>query len=555
MNLKLYALKNAVLHEGKAVSGAIVPKALGKNPNLKKDMKKLMTQINEVVSEVNKMKIDEQKKELLKLDAHALDKKEEVHELPDIPNIKKKKCNFRLPPGPEKQLHIGHALTFLLNDYYAKKYEGKLILRFEDTNPEKCAWEYVRGIREDLSALEIKWDDEYFLSDKMSAYYNYAESLMKLGHAYACICPKKSEEERFNKKRCDCAKNDVNWSLRNWNKMKYGTYKEGKCILRLKGDMESKNSTMWDPILFRINKTKHYRQGNKYNIWPMYDFTVAIEDSLVTHVLRDSNWTQRVELQNFIRQKCNIKTNPENVLYSRYEIQGGVTKGRVIRKLVEDKVVTGYDDIRLSTVKGMIRKGIQVETLRELLIELGISKSKRTIPLNKIYAINRRVLEKKVNHYQLIKPKDSIKLIVKNCPETINVPLNSYSKKNIKIELSGDFIINKLRKDVKNIRLKNGFSVNILKINEAEILGEYVNEKFMKGMNVVNWVSSNNVRVKILEGLPLFNEKGDINNNSLITHELIIEKLVNELLVGTIVVFEKFGYCKKEAEQWIFIHE
>ncbi|MFA5333610.1 MAG: glutamate--tRNA ligase family protein [Candidatus Nanoarchaeia archaeon] len=556
MNLKLYALKNAVTHDGKAVAGAIVPKALGENPKLKSDMKKLMAEINKAVTEVNKMSLDNQKKELLKLDEHALDKKEEVHELPEIPNIKKKKCSFRLPPGPEKQLHIGHALSFLLNDYYAKKYEGKLILRFEDTNPEKCKLEYVKGIREDLTALGINYDEEYFLSDKMHNYYDYAENLIKTENAYACVCPKKSDEdEGFSKKRCSCADKDVNWSLRHWNKMKYGTYREGECVLRLKGDMKSKNSAMWDPVIFRINKTKHYRQGNKYFIWPMYDFTAAIEDSLITHVLRDSNWTQRVELQDYIRLKCGIKVNPENVLYSRYELQGGVTKGRVIRKLVEEGVVSGYDDIRLTTVKGFLRKGIQVETLRELLIELGITKSKRTIPMDKIYAINRRVLEKKVNHYQAIKPENSMKLTVKNCPETIINPLNNHSKDSIEIKLNGEFIINKLDKNVKSVRLKNGFSVNISKNDGKEAVSDYEAGEFEKGMNIVSWISNNNTQIKVIEGLPLMNDKGEINKNSLITHKLIIEKSVNELPVGTIAVFEKFGFCKKEADNWIFIHE
>jgi glutamyl/glutaminyl-tRNA synthetase len=166
--------------------------------------------------------------------------------------------------------------------------------------------------------------------------------------------------------------------------------------IRLKGDMKSKNSTMWDPVIFRINKTKHYRQGSKYFAWPVYDFTASIEDSKITHALRDSNWTQRVELQDYIREKCGIKNHPVNVLYSRYEIEGGLTKGREIRRLVNDKIVEGYDDIRLSTIKGMLKKGIQPETLRELVIDLGVSKSKKHIPMDKVYAINRKVLEKKI---------------------------------------------------------------------------------------------------------------------------------------------------------------
>lgn len=540
MNIKLFALKNAVMHKGKAVAGAIVPKALGEKPSLKKDMKKLMIEINNAVNEVNKMSFEEQKKELLKLDKSALDKKEEIRELPEIPGIKKGKCSFRLPPGPEKELHIGHALSFLLNDYYARKYNGKLILRFEDTNPEKCELKYVNGIRDDLDALGIKRDMEYFMSDNMPKYYELAEKLIKKNNAYACVCPKKSDDDSgFDKKRCACADNDVNWSLRHWNKMKYGTYREGECVIRLKGDMKSKNTAMWDPVIFRIIKAKHYRQGSKYNAWPTYDFTASIEDKEVTHVLRDSNWTQRIELQDHIRRLCGIKNNPVNVLYSRYQIEGGVTQGRVIREAVEKGIANGYDDIRLSTVKAILRKGIQTETLRELLIELGITKSKRTIPLDKINAINRKILEKKANHYLAVKLIDSMKLRVENCPGKI----------------SKDFVINGISKQDKMIRLKNSFNAKIKSFDSNGILSEYAGGELSKGIKIVDWVSENNAKIKVLEGKPLFNEKGEVIPDSLVTHELLVEKNVDELSVGTIAYFEKFGYCKKEENQWIFIHE
>jgi len=287
----------------------------------------------------------------------------------------------------------------------------------------------------------------------------------------------------------------------------------------------------------------------------MYDFTAAIEDALITHALRDSNWTQRVELQDFIRKKCGIKENPVNVLYSRYQIEGGVTQGRVIRKLVEDKLVQGYDDIRLSTVKAFLRKGIRVETLRELLVELGISKSKRTIPTDKIYSINKKFLEKIANHYLAVKADDSMSLNVKNCPTKLSVPLNSFSDKKIDVKLTGEFVISKISKEDKVIRLKNGFNVKIVSLDSKQAAGEYDKGELTKEIKIVSWVSNNNVKVNILEGKPLFNDKEELNPDSLITHQLIIESFVNELPKGTITYFERFGFCKKEEKQWIFVHE
>jgi len=527
--IKELVLKNAVSHKGKSVAGAIIPKILGQEPELKSEIKKLMPTIQKIVKEINSMNLDAQKKELLKIDSHALDKKVEIKELPEIKDIVVGKCSFRLPPGPEKQLHVGHSFSFLLNNYYAKKYKGKLILRFEDTNPEKCEQVFVNGIKEDLKALGITWDQEYFLSDNMNEYYKLAEKLIKQGDAYACTCSSEiMKKNRENHVSCACSKLDINANLRFWNKMKYGTYREGECVLRLKADMKSKNSVMWDPVIFRMNHTKHYRQGSKYKIWPLYDFTASVEDAKITHVLRDSNWTQRIELQDFIRVKLGIKSNPVNVLFSRFEIEGGVTKGRVIRELVDKGIVSGYDDIRLSTVKGFLRRGILPETLMEVLIDTGISKSKTTIPMEKINTINRRILAERVSHYFFVEE-----------PVLINV------------KDKGEYYIQKSDFKKGIIRLKDSFNIDVKKDN----LADYAGEDLIKGAPVIQWVEKDDaVSTEVVEALPLFNDKDELNKTTLIVHKGVISKKASQLPVGTQVQFERFGYAKKETNNWIFTH-
>lgn len=554
--IKYHVLKNAATHDGKARFKPIIPKLLGEDEGLKKDLKKLIPRIKKVVKEVNGLELEEQEDLLLKMDEHALDTPEEDNVLPDLKNVKQGECSFRLPPGPEKELHIGHALSYLLNNYYAEKYDGKLILRFEDTNPETCKQVFVDGNKQDLKSLGIKWDEEYCLSDNMKDYYNHCTRLIKEKKAYSCTCSsEKMSELRKEHKRCKCAGKPVNSNLQDWNKMKYGTYREGECVIRLKGDMKSKNSVMWDPVLFRVNKTKHYKQGSRYKTWPLYDFTAAIEDVKITHVLRDANWTQRVELQDFIREQLGFEHNPENVLYARYDIQGGVTKGRVIRDLVNNGVVEGYDDIRLATIKGLFRRGILPETFMNLLEEVGITKSKTTIPMKKIYTINRRLLNKRVNRYYFV--KEPVLLKVKNAPKgKAEIPLNPYTKKTRSLTMSDEVYINKPDAVKGLIRLKHGFNVKITKVEGKEAIGEYVEEDTITNLPIIQWVpKKQSIMIKVLEPLPLFDEEGKLNENSLITHKGIGEEALKNLPIGEQVQFERFAFVKKEKEQWVLTHE
>ncbi len=528
--IRKIALKNAVLHKGKTSVGFVIPKLLAIDSSLKSRIDSIVPKVKKIVDEVNSMAFEEQKKELLSIDPKALEKekKEEVKELPEIEGIKVGKCSFRLPPAPEKELHIGHALSYTLNYYYAKKYKGKLILRIEDTNPEKCSMDYVIGNKNDIKAIGIKWDEEYFLSDNMDKYYKLCTKLIKEEKAYACTCSPETIRENRNKHiRCKCAEHTVNENLRHWNKMRYGVYKEGKCVIRFKGDMNSKNSTMWDPIIFRVVNKKHYRQGSRYHAWPMYDFTAAIEDSKITHVLRDANWTQRIELQDAIREALGIKKHPTNILYSRYEVKGGVTKGRVIRELVEKGVVTGYDDIRLTTIKGLLRRGIQPQVFLELLKDVGITKSKTTITMEKIYSINRRIIEPIAKHFFFV--EDPVEYDIDG--------------KTIVIQKSD------LTQGV--IRLKDGFNI--------EIRGEKAvkkGEELIKGVPIVQWLyKEDGIETEVIEGKPLFDDKGNLNENSLVIHKGLVDKRAMELEDGSIVQFERFGYCKKEGDHWIYIHK
>ncbi|TFH02038.1 MAG: glutamate--tRNA ligase, partial [Candidatus Thorarchaeota archaeon] len=259
----------------------------------------------------------------------------------------------RIPPGPEKYPHMGHAISFMINYMYAEKYKGKVWLRFEDTNPDKCKREFYDVIKQGLRWLGIEWGLEKNESDSLKMYYTRAKRLIDSDNAYVCTCDVETvRNNRRSGKVCDCRINSVEENLKLWQKM-FDEFKQGEAMLRLKGDIEAKDTSFRDPMLMRINDTPHCWTGNKFRVWPGYDFTNAIEDSEcgITHVLRSNEFNTR--LQKHLRELMGYKKHPEYVEYGRYNIIGGVTKGRVIRELVENGTVSGWDDPRLMTVKAI----------------------------------------------------------------------------------------------------------------------------------------------------------------------------------------------------------
>jgi len=289
-----YSLKNALEHEGKCLQGNVI-NALFHEGLKKEEIKDISKLINEKVNFVNSMRLDEQKKEFDQL-KELISKRETrgENELPKIPNVIPGKIVTRIPPEPSKYNHIGHAISFLFNYSYAKEYNGKCILRFEDTNPEKVSQEYVDAMKKDvLEYLDIKPDEIRYVSDDMEKLYSYAEQLINTDNAYVCFCEQeKLRELRHKGKECEHRNQTKKENMDYWKEMLNGKYKEGEVSLRLKGDMKSLNQVMRDPVIFRIVETPHYKLGNRYKVWPMYDFYNPIEDGLckVTHILRSNEF-------------------------------------------------------------------------------------------------------------------------------------------------------------------------------------------------------------------------------------------------------------------------
>lgn len=413
-----YVLKNA-LDFGSVKNAVVLGLILRENPELKNDVPKLMQEINIQILKVASLNKEEIKSKLEKDFPELLQEKKEgsLGPLKPLPEARMGKVVTRLAPEPSKYNHIGHALIFLIQYLYARMYQGRCILRFDDTNPEKSTEEYYQAMLEDLSWLGIKWDKELLASDDLPRMYSLAEQLIQESQAYVCSC----SQEEIKKNRelmqpCACRNKTAKKNLADWKMMLTRKFKEGEVILRLKGDMASNNGVMRDPVIFRICYTPHFRQGTKYCVWPMYDFENPVEDSLnnVTHVIRSKEFELRAELHLYIQKLLNLKS-PVVTEIGRYNITGAETQGRVIREMIQAGKVTGWDDPRLVTIKALRRRGFIPEMFKELAQTVGLSKSGGHIDPTVLASANRSLIDGKVNRYFLV--IDPVKVKIVNAPD------------------------------------------------------------------------------------------------------------------------------------------
>jgi glutamyl-tRNA synthetase len=544
-----YALENAIKFKGKANPGAVIGKILASNPEVKQDMKNVSIQINEIIKEVNSIPLEKQTQMLLEFNpefhdqekAKKQERKEQRKELPELKNAIPGKVLTRIAPEPSKYNHIGHAASFLLNYMYALKYDGKCILRFEDTNPEKGAQEYVSAMEQDvLEYLDIKTEKTVFVSDHMDKYYEFGEQLIEKENAYTCICKSETISKlRREMKACPCRDKTSNQTMSDWIKMKNGELEEGSITLRLKIDMEHKNAVMRDPVIFRLSYKPHYRQNDKYKIWPMYDFENAIEEGLlgVTHVLRSNEFDSRIELQNHIRNLFNLP-NPEIKQYARFNITGAITQGREIRALIESGDYIGWDDPRLVTLRALKRRGIVKEAFYELAKVIGMSKTSSNLDFSVIASINRSILDEKADRYFYI--HDPVKIMIENAPE-LNIELDihpHHRKGGRKFKTNNEFFVSKTDldsiKEGELVRLMD--CLNFRKKENKFIFDSIEVEKYkLEGKKIIHWVPTNSaIEISIL--MPDCKETIGI-----------AEENITNIQEDQVVQFERYAFCRLDS--------
>ncbi len=552
------ALLNAVSHDGKAQAGAIVGKILGERQDLRSKVKELSTVISIVVNEVNNLSLAEQKA-IVEEKWPETQKKEKPEEkrLPPLPNADKyAKIVTRFSPNPDCVLHLGSARAIILSHEYARIYNGKFILRFEDTDPKikKPSLEFYDSIRHDLKWLDCKVDEEYIQSDRLPIYYEYTEKLIRGGNAYVCECPPEEfRKKTIAKEPCPCRMQSAEENLEHWNRMLSGGYSEGQAVVRVKTDLENPNPAVRDWPALRIIDTKKYphpRVGSKYIVWPLYNLAAGIDDHLLgmTHIIRGKE-----HYTNMVRQKYMYEylgwTYPEAIHYGRLKITGAdLSKSKIVAG-IKAGTYTGFDDPRLGTFAALRKRGITPEAIKKMIIEVGIKPNDVTLSWENLFSYNRKILDATSSRYFFV--AEPIELKVLNVPKSFHAKLPLHPEepergfREYTVEPQGNdkavsFWISK--KDTegmeagKAIRLMELFNIKIENKTGNLVTATFTSESYE---------DVRKIKVQLIQWIP----KGEefacqiVMPDASIT-EGFAESACKKLKPDTIIQFERFGFTR-----------
>ncbi|TFF84995.1 glutamate--tRNA ligase [Candidatus Heimdallarchaeota archaeon] len=586
--VRKYTLDNAVKYDGKAQVKSVMQKIMGTHKELRSRAKVILKEVEQTIPKINSLSPAEQLKELKKIAPELLEQEDSDKrptELPPLENALEGKVKTRYAPEPNGDMHIGHAFTAFFAHYYAQRYEGTFLLRFEDTNPAQERTEFMDAHRESLAWLGLEPDEEVIVSYDLPFLYEKAEKLIEKDLAYTCSCTSDTMHTyRNEEKLCKHASATPEETLQTWEKMLAGKFDEGDMVLRLRGDIHHKNAVMREPVIFTIRKDSHCLQGEKYNLWPLYDFAAAIEDYKcgITHIGRSSEFDTRIELQNYIREVLGMLPQPEIFHFARFNVIGSPASKRKIKPLISEGKVEGWDDIRLVTIKGLRKRGITPAAIKAVAKEIGMTTQPTNIDWSLIEAKNRQIIDSQANRYFFV--PNPVLVYVKNAPEGLisEIPLHpDFPDRGIKKQPTGLFFLipNKDYLELaieKEFRLKDLYNiiltdkeVNLFGKNEPEVISsfdkeqqaflkqfkhqaiaKYTDEELKPGPKI-QWTAADPretipVEVKIPEVLFI---DGKYNKNSLHVTTGFAEKAATNLQVGDIVQFERFGFIRVDQKK------
>ncbi len=560
-------LRNAVDYNGRARLDSVISKILGSRPQIKSNIKDVIPKIKEILEQINSLSIERQRELLLQKCPSYFDAKKMVEKnesvLPPLINANIGKVVTRFPPEPNGYPHIGHAKAAVIDEEYAKMYSGKLILRFDDTNPLNEKIEYYDAILEGLSWLNIKPDMIKNTSDDINLLHHYGRKLINKGGAYICLCDQTTIHDLRSKGiPCQCRIHSDK-SLENSDKIFNGYYHKNEAIIRFKGKIDSDNTAMRDPTLFRIIENTHPKLGDKIFLWPTYDFAAPIEDSLdgVTHAFRTKEYELRNELYRQILTILDLRI-PEVIEFSRLEFEGLPVSKRKLKPLIEEKLVEGWSDPRLPTLMGLKRRGFTPDAIRRFVLSLGITLSETKPSIEVLEAFNRKIIDSKSKRLSFI--DEPFKLTIKNANRKKVLFKNHPSIEMGSREIDVNNVVFISSKDAE--KLKNGMEIRLIELYNIKVstidmakkegLVEYTDDILKENIQKIQWVSElDMVKYTILKPNKLF--IGDkLNPNSLEVLEGFAESYVNTLSNGTMVQFIRFGFCRiEDTKSAIFTHK
>lgn len=529
-----HALLNAAKHKGNANPGAVMGSIMANEPELRSRAKEIGPLAGKIVAQVNNLSAEEQASEMEKFNVEVKEKKK-VKEvgLQELPGSHEN-IVLRFAPNPSGPLHIGHSRAAVPNAEYVKRHNGKLILRIEDTDPKRVYEDAYEMIPEDLEWLGIKPDEIVYQSDRFEIYYDYARQLIEKGAAYMCTCDGATFKElKDNCKACPCRDNSVEENLELWDK--FDTMDAGEAVLRVKTDINHKNPAIRDWVAMRIVDETHPRLGNKYRIYPMMNFSVAVDDHLMgmTHVLRGKDHLANSEKQKYLYDHMRWDL-PEFIHYGRLKMEDIALSTSKALAGIEDGTYSGWDDPRLGTLRAVARRGIDPKTIYNLITEIGVKMADSAISWKKIYGLNRNYLEPIANRYFFVED-----------PQLIEV--SNYKDGEVVIErpLHADHLDrgNRLLPfDGKAYLAKNDIADGVFRLMDAvnvDISGDEIN------YNSTSFEDARAQKARIIQWVPVeenVNVKIVMDDASL--KEGLGEVALADLNVGDIVQFERVGFAR-----------
>lgn len=562
--IKRIALLNAVSHDGKAQSKPVIGKLLAERPDLRSIVREIVSLVDEIVLEVNSMSLEEQTKALKALWPEALAKekaKERAEEksLPPLPNVEKYgRVVTRFAPNPDCVLHLGSARAIILSHEYARMYNGRFILRFEDTDPrlKRSSLQFMDLIRKDLEWLGCTPDEEYIQSDRIEIYYEYAEKLLRDGYAYVCTCkPEEFRRRMVAGEPCACRNLPPEEHMRRWGAMLGGVYSEGEAVMRIKTDLKHPNPAIRDWPAFRIIDTRrhpHPRVGSKYRVWPLYNFACGVDDHLmgITHIIRGKEHLTNQERQKYLYRYLGWEY-PEAIHYGRLKIEGAsLSKSKILRG-VREGLYSGWDDPRLATFLALKRRGIRPEAIRRLILEIGPGPADITVSWDNLYAYNRKIIDPIADRFFFV--WNPIKLVVKNISVrdalTIRIPLHpDYPDRGSRTfhikPING--VVNFLISGRDAEQLKPGLIIRLMELFNVTIEGVY-GDYVAASFHSEPYSEAKKIGAQLIHWLP---EGGGIKCDVIMPDNSVISGLVEEsfriVQPDKIVQFERFGFVRVE---------
>ena len=489
----------------------------------------------------------------------------------------------RFPPEPNGYLHIGHAKSICLNFSTAKKYGGKCNLRFDDTNPVKEDTEYVESIKGDVKWLGFQWDELYFASDYFDKMVDCAIALIKKGSAY--VCDLSAEEIRMSRgtltepgRESPYRNRSVEENLRLFQEMKEGKYKDGEKVLRAKIDMASPNINMRDPVIYRIAHASHHNTGDKWCIYPMYDYAHPLEDAIeqITHSLCTLEFEDHRPLYDWVLRELDWEMPPQQIEFARLNLTNTVMSKRYLKALVDSGDVEGWDDPRMPTIAGLRRRGYTPSAIRDFCDRIGVSKANSTVDISLLEHCIREDLKTGVESRMVV--MDPLKVVITNYPEDITEEVDIENNKEIeemgsrKVPFSRELYVE--RDDFMEVPEKKYF--RLFPGNEVRFKGAYFltcNEVIKDGSGrikelhctydpetksgsgfegrkvkgTIHWVEAKTavpIKVRVYDYLMIEGEKGEnvMNPDSLRIMDAMAEPALADASAGERFQFFRQGY-------------